>query len=147
MPPPVSPSVHSSSDGSATVLPERGEGASHGNAKGKTSTPLAFRLGRMATLFGLRSLLRRDKPGTCTHISTHFSINTFTAAVHDTFDYEQKYAADKEYEEMSPTARIWKIYLDECAKFDLEMVEIWRDNLDMLLVFVCPITPSGSRTL
>ncbi|KAF9026213.1 hypothetical protein BDZ89DRAFT_1178202 [Hymenopellis radicata] len=36
---------------------------------------------------------------------------------------------------MSETARVFKTYMDECTKFDLDMVETWRDGLDMLLVF------------
>ncbi|KAF9025103.1 hypothetical protein BDZ89DRAFT_925169, partial [Hymenopellis radicata] len=29
----------------------------------------------------------------------------------------------------------WKTYMDESTKFDFDMVENWRDGLDMLLVF------------
>ena len=57
-------------------------------------------------------------------------------AANDPFDYEQKYPDDEEYKEMGPMARIWKVFLDECGKFDTEMVENWRDALDVLLVFV-----------
>ncbi|KAK0476757.1 hypothetical protein IW261DRAFT_1367554, partial [Armillaria novae-zelandiae] len=53
----------------------------------------------------------------------------------DPFDYEQKFPEDKQYEEMGPTARVWRTYLEECAAFDIEMVEGWRDGLDVLLVF------------
>lgn len=54
----------------------------------------------------------------------------------DPFDYEQKFPEDKRYEELGPTARVWRTYLEECAAFDVEMVEGWRDGLDVLLVFV-----------
>ncbi len=37
---------------------------------------------------------------------------------------------------MGPRARIWKIFWDECTKYDSDMVEDWRDGLDVLLVFV-----------
>ncbi|KAK0446681.1 hypothetical protein EV421DRAFT_211985 [Armillaria borealis] len=50
-------------------------------------------------------------------------------------DHEQWLPEDKRYEEMGPTARVWSAYLEECAPFDLEMVEGWRDGLDVLLVF------------
>ncbi|KAK0216185.1 hypothetical protein IW262DRAFT_1253105, partial [Armillaria fumosa] len=50
-------------------------------------------------------------------------------------DYEQKYSEDARGEEMGLFARIWKTYLDECAIFDAEMVEDWRDGLDVLLIF------------
>ncbi|PBK99383.1 hypothetical protein ARMGADRAFT_500737 [Armillaria gallica] len=53
----------------------------------------------------------------------------------DPFDYEQKFPEDKKYEEMGPMARVWRTYLEECGPFDLEMVEGWRDALDVLLVF------------
>ncbi|PBK99425.1 hypothetical protein ARMGADRAFT_1125161, partial [Armillaria gallica] len=51
------------------------------------------------------------------------------------FDYEQKFPEDKRYEELGPMARVWRTYLEECGPFDLEMVEGWRDALDVLLVF------------
>ncbi|PBK80795.1 hypothetical protein ARMGADRAFT_823533 [Armillaria gallica] len=53
----------------------------------------------------------------------------------DPFDYEQKFPEDKQYEELGPTARVWLTYIEECAVFDIEMVEGWRDGLDGLLVF------------
>ncbi|KAK0489687.1 hypothetical protein EDD18DRAFT_1189008 [Armillaria luteobubalina] len=53
----------------------------------------------------------------------------------DTSDYEQKFPEDKQYEELGPLARVWRTYLEECARFDAEMVEGWRDGLDVLLVF------------
>ncbi len=56
------------------------------------------------------------------------------------FDYEQKFPEDKQYEELGPAARVWRTYLEECAAFDIEMVEGWRDGLDVLLVFVSAYT-------
>ncbi|PBK95492.1 hypothetical protein ARMGADRAFT_1145748 [Armillaria gallica] len=53
----------------------------------------------------------------------------------DPFDYEQKFPEDKQQEEMGPTARVWRTYLEESAPFDIEMVEGWRDGLDVLLIF------------
>ncbi|KAK0238881.1 hypothetical protein EDD85DRAFT_1022338 [Armillaria nabsnona] len=53
----------------------------------------------------------------------------------DPFDYEQKFPEDKRHEEMGPMARVWRTYLEECGPLDLEMVEGWRDALDVLLVF------------
>ncbi|KAK0476770.1 hypothetical protein IW261DRAFT_1367571, partial [Armillaria novae-zelandiae] len=53
----------------------------------------------------------------------------------DPFNYEQKFPEDKRHEEMGPNARVWRTYLEECATFDIEMVEGWRDGLDVLLVF------------
>ncbi|KAF8915537.1 hypothetical protein CPB85DRAFT_412083 [Mucidula mucida] len=53
----------------------------------------------------------------------------------DPYDYEQKYPEDEEFHEMGPRARIWKIFWDECTKYDSDMVEDWRDGLDVLLVF------------
>ncbi|SJL16695.1 uncharacterized protein ARMOST_20224 [Armillaria ostoyae] len=53
----------------------------------------------------------------------------------DPFDYEQRFPEDKQYEELSPLARVWRTYLEECSTFDIEMLEGWRDGLDVLLVF------------
>ncbi|KAF9010356.1 hypothetical protein BDZ89DRAFT_897107, partial [Hymenopellis radicata] len=50
-------------------------------------------------------------------------------------DYEQKYAPDDQYDELSPKARVWRVYGDESTKIDIEMVAGWREGLDMLLVF------------
>ncbi|KAK0436765.1 hypothetical protein EV421DRAFT_1830821 [Armillaria borealis] len=36
---------------------------------------------------------------------------------------------------MGPFARIWRTYQDECAIFDAEMIEDWRDGLNILLIF------------
>lgn len=54
-------------------------------------------------------------------------------------DYEQKYPADAYGEEMGPSARVWRMYLDEAQKADTELVEGWRDTTDVLLVFVSRI--------
>ncbi|KAL1679206.1 hypothetical protein EV122DRAFT_289744 [Schizophyllum commune] len=51
------------------------------------------------------------------------------------FDYEQKYDEDEYCKEMSPNARFWRVYLDEAQIYDAEMIEGWRDTLDVLLVF------------
>jgi hypothetical protein len=37
---------------------------------------------------------------------------------------------------MGPNARFFRVYLDESAKYNMEMVDSWRDDLDLLLVFV-----------
>ncbi|KAK0216241.1 hypothetical protein IW262DRAFT_1299481 [Armillaria fumosa] len=54
----------------------------------------------------------------------------------DPLDYEQKFPEDKRYEELSPFARVWRTYLEECGAFDTELLEGWRDGLNVLLVFV-----------
>ncbi|KAL1690006.1 hypothetical protein GGG16DRAFT_56631 [Schizophyllum commune] len=51
------------------------------------------------------------------------------------FDYEQKYDEDEYCKEMAPNARFWRVYLDEAHIYDAEMIEGWRDTLDVLLVF------------
>ena len=62
------------------------------------------------------------------------------------FDYEQKYDEDEYCKEMAPNARFWRVYLDEAHIYDAEMIEGWRDTLDVLLVFVrsffCDVAPS-----
>ncbi len=57
----------------------------------------------------------------------------------DPFDYEKKFIEDKRGEELGSAARVWRTYLEECVASDGEMVEGWRDGLDVLLVFVSTI--------
>ncbi len=52
------------------------------------------------------------------------------------FDYEEKYPEDPIYAECSPTARVWRAFIEESQKFDTEIVDDWRDTIDVLLVFV-----------
>jgi hypothetical protein len=37
---------------------------------------------------------------------------------------------------MNPNARVWRVYLDEAELNDRDMVEGWKDAMDVLLVFV-----------
>ncbi|PBL01767.1 hypothetical protein ARMGADRAFT_914283, partial [Armillaria gallica] len=53
----------------------------------------------------------------------------------DPFDYQKKFAEDKRGEELGSAARVWRTYLEDCVASDGEMVEGWRDGLDVLLVF------------
>ncbi|KAL0959271.1 hypothetical protein HGRIS_014542 [Hohenbuehelia grisea] len=53
----------------------------------------------------------------------------------DPRDYENKYPEDPMYEELSENARVWRVYLDEAADFDADIVEKASDGLDLLLVF------------
>ncbi|EIM90208.1 uncharacterized protein STEHIDRAFT_51672, partial [Stereum hirsutum FP-91666 SS1] len=50
-------------------------------------------------------------------------------------DYEAKYEPDPYGEEAGPNARVWRGYIDEADAYDHEMVEGWKDTVDMLLVF------------
>ena len=52
------------------------------------------------------------------------------------FDYEQKYEEDDYGDELGSNARFWRVLLDEGQAYDAEMIEGWRDTLDVLLVFV-----------
>ncbi|KAF8999546.1 hypothetical protein BDZ89DRAFT_920664, partial [Hymenopellis radicata] len=42
---------------------------------------------------------------------------------------------DAPFQEMGEMAKVWKMFLEEYMKYDTEMVEDWRDGLDVLLVF------------
>ncbi|KAL0959294.1 hypothetical protein HGRIS_014559 [Hohenbuehelia grisea] len=53
----------------------------------------------------------------------------------DPRDYERKYPEDPIYEELSENARVWRVYLDEAAAFDADLVEKASDGLDHLLIF------------
>ncbi|TFY78691.1 hypothetical protein EWM64_g5323 [Hericium alpestre] len=50
-------------------------------------------------------------------------------------DYEQKYQPDRIEDALGPNARVWHVYLDEAQVFDNNMIEGWRDTIDVLLVF------------
>ncbi|KAK0193273.1 hypothetical protein F5146DRAFT_1029868 [Armillaria mellea] len=51
-------------------------------------------------------------------------------------DYKARYPPDPHRQGMSSNARIWSIYLDEAADFDVNMLAEWRrDTIDVLLVF------------
>ncbi|KAG9124542.1 hypothetical protein FRC07_011182 [Ceratobasidium sp. 392] len=56
------------------------------------------------------------------------------------FDYRrpeasERMANDKLGEELAPDATIWKLYLEEAAEYDRELVEGQHKSLDMLLLF------------
>jgi hypothetical protein len=51
-------------------------------------------------------------------------------------DYDKRYPPDEFGQEMGPGARVWRVYLDEAELFDRDMVEGWKDGIDVLLVFV-----------
>ncbi|KAI5886990.1 uncharacterized protein SCHCODRAFT_02590471 [Schizophyllum commune H4-8] len=51
------------------------------------------------------------------------------------FDYEQKYEEDDYGSELGSNARFWRVLLDEGQAYDAELIEGWRDTLDVLLVF------------
>ena len=54
-------------------------------------------------------------------------------------DYEQKYPEDSPGSECNPAARVWRILADECQAYDKGKIEVLRDNVDVLLVFVSSI--------
>lgn len=43
---------------------------------------------------------------------------------------------DPRGEEAGPEARIWRVYLDEAEAHDREMLDQWKDTIEVLLVFV-----------
>ncbi|KAL1741653.1 hypothetical protein HDZ31DRAFT_44958, partial [Schizophyllum fasciatum] len=50
-------------------------------------------------------------------------------------DYEPMHEEDVYGEELGPNARFWRVFLREGQVFDTEMVEGWRDTVDVLLIF------------
>ncbi|KAK0231781.1 hypothetical protein EDD85DRAFT_775419, partial [Armillaria nabsnona] len=50
-------------------------------------------------------------------------------------DYTKRYGKDFFGKEMSSSGRFWLTYLDEALIFDEEMVEMYKDTIDVLLVF------------
>ncbi|PBK62945.1 hypothetical protein ARMSODRAFT_895235, partial [Armillaria solidipes] len=53
---------------------------------------------------------------------------------HDSYNYEEKYPEDGPYEEAAPTARVWRTHEDESKNHDSNMVEQFRDSVNLLLV-------------
>ncbi len=107
-----------STESPSTVVPEYHGGTCHSHA----------------TLLRRKHAHQRPVLSGLSGFSIH--IRTVTNPLSDPFDYEQKYPPDETFKEMSERSRVFKTYMDECTKFDFDMVENWRDGLDMLLVFV-----------
>ncbi|KAL1733481.1 hypothetical protein EV714DRAFT_269790 [Schizophyllum commune] len=61
--------------------------------------------------------------------------NRFKQRRPNPYDYEQKYAEDEYGEELGSNARFWHVLLDEGRIYDAELVDGWRETLDVLLVF------------
>ena len=53
-------------------------------------------------------------------------------------DYKELYPEDPYGAEAGENARVWRVYLDESAEFDSDMLRGYRDSLDVHLVFVRP---------
>ncbi len=51
-------------------------------------------------------------------------------------DYVARLPEDPYGQETAPNARIWRVYVEEAAAFDENMVGQSRDGLDVMLVFV-----------
>ncbi|KAL1740998.1 hypothetical protein HDZ31DRAFT_7717, partial [Schizophyllum fasciatum] len=50
-------------------------------------------------------------------------------------DYKELYPDDPYGAEAGENARVWRVYLDESAEFDADMLRGYRDSLDVHLVF------------
>ena len=58
----------------------------------------------------------------------------------DPTNYENRYpTTDVEGEELSENARVWRVHNDEAREYDREMVQGWREGMDMLLLVVSPV--------
>ncbi len=65
----------------------------------------------------------------------------------DVYNYEEKYPEDAIYAETAPNAKVWRTYEDESRIHDTNLVEESRDNVDVLLVFVCPYSHLSTSPL
>ncbi|KAK0441411.1 hypothetical protein EV421DRAFT_732028 [Armillaria borealis] len=70
------------------------------------------------------------------HVTTVFGMKRSNPNVkrHDSYNYEEKYPEDGPYEEAAPTARVWRTHEDESRNHDSNMVEQFRDSVNLLLV-------------
>ena len=55
---------------------------------------------------------------------------------YDPFDYSKRYAKYNPGSEAGPKSRFWRMYLDEAAVCDQDMLKENRDIVDGLLIFV-----------
>lgn len=76
----------------------------------------------------------RSRPGARLSPSTHPVIGT----------YDARYPLDEPGTELSDNARVWRIYYDEAVEGDEEMVQEYKESIDILLVFVSPSFGSSS---
>lgn len=51
-------------------------------------------------------------------------------------DFDSRYPPDKVGEELSPNARIWRLYKDRATTEDDKRMRIWNGTIDQLLLFV-----------
>ena len=56
--------------------------------------------------------------------------------LHEVEDYREIYPDDPYGAEAGQNARVWRVYLDETEQFDNDMIQGFRDTLDVHLVFV-----------
>ena len=58
------------------------------------------------------------------------------------------YPQDPPEEELGETARVWQIYGDEAREIDKDMIDEYKESIDILLVFVrAPLLHSTTRSL
>ncbi|KAK0474757.1 hypothetical protein IW261DRAFT_523635 [Armillaria novae-zelandiae] len=72
-----------------------------------------------------------------TNVTTAFGMKRSNPTVergHDLYNYEEKYPEDASYEEATSTARVWRTHEDESRNHDSNMVEQFRDNVNLLLI-------------
>lgn len=85
----------------------------------------------------------RERVGTsCLH-PAYFTTSAGQIGAYDPSDYEQKYPSDEPHKELGPSARVWKMYGDEAKKYDDDLITGWRESLDVLLIFVSPLSSSS----
>lgn len=68
----------------------------------------------------------------------HWSLSLLTR-VPGSDNYEQILPEDTYGEELGPNARVFKVYNEESAIYDKEMVVKSGESCDVLLVFVCAV--------
>ncbi len=85
-----------------------------------------------------RSLLAHLR--TLTRVCFHWSCLVFSfndlVTDYDDKNYETRFPPDPIYQEASPNARVFHVYMEESKKYDAYMTDEAREGLDILLVFV-----------
>ncbi|KAF8887072.1 hypothetical protein CPB85DRAFT_1232225 [Mucidula mucida] len=84
-----------------------------------------------------RSLLAHLR--TLTRVCFHWSCLVFSfndlVTDYDDENYETRFPPDPIYQEASPNARVFCVYMEESKKYDAYMTDEAREGLDVLLVF------------
>lgn len=122
------------------------EGSRESSADGDAPQTIPVHIGKRKQqyrlIFGLRGGHSQPRPRTYGLLTFYLHIHEELAVSADPYDDSEatRYSYDKVGEELAPSARFYKAYNDKAVDFDAEVMEEYRDSIDVLPVFVSPRT-------